>query len=174
MQVPRNPQDRDISKCNEVQNVCVRNKVTYFNRAAKAAWLAVTLPMYSSRASALVAALQFITGEYGCSARFPRDRTITLQAPQIVAELAVLSQDLDLGTDLRRLNGRPANPAFDAFWAKAQSLLEEYKRVDDRRHGECNVCVFSLACYTLTLSCDAMQTLSRVLCSCLSPSPLVT
>lgn len=85
----------------------------------------------------MVAAYQFFTGEHTIAfVRFPRDRSLQWQAPQQLAELAVLSQDFDLGADLRRLNGKHSNPDFDPFWEKAQFLLEEYRRVDDRRHGE--------------------------------------
>ena len=83
----------------------------------------------------MVAAFKFFTGEHMSGTSFPRDKSIDRQAPQLAAELAVLSQDLELGVDLRRLNGRPSDPGFDAFWEKANFLLEEYKRVDDRRHG---------------------------------------
>ena len=34
--------------------------------------------------------------------------------------------------------------AFDTFWEKAEFLLEEYKRVDDRRHGESPPLCFSM------------------------------
>ena len=61
---------------------------------------------------------------------------MVLQGPQSAAELALLSQDEDICLDLRYLNSRPSDPAFDAFWAKAGVLLEEYRRVDDRRHGK--------------------------------------
>ena len=84
----------------------------------------------------MVSAFQFFTGEYTGGVRFPRDRTQDNQAPQQAAEMALLSQDPDIGNDLRRLNGRAIDPVFDPFWAKAQEILEEYKRVHDRRHGE--------------------------------------
>ena len=115
---------------------CTARQVLYYNRAARAAWVACTKPLYISSVSAMVAALQFFTGEYTQGIRFPRDRAVEFHGPQAASEFAVLSQDEDLGEDLRRLNGRPQDPAFDLFWSCAQRLLEEYKRVDDRRHGK--------------------------------------
>ena len=109
-------------------------RIIYYNRAAKEALLACTSPLFISNTSAAVAAFQYITGEFASQYRFPRDRASDRQGPQIAAEFACLCQDVDIGQDLRRLNGRPEDPAFDAFWEKAQFLLEEYKRVDDRRH----------------------------------------
>lgn len=84
----------------------------------------------------MVSTIQYFTGEYLSKCVFPRDRAVVLQGPQSAAELALLSQDEDICLDLRYLNGRPSDPAFDAFWAKAGVLLEEYRRVDDRRHGK--------------------------------------
>ena len=136
IQVPRIEADRDPQMTARIQASLVARQTVYYNRAARSAMLAVTQPLYISASSAMVACLEFFTGEYMTKARFPRDRTVERQTPQIAAELAVLSQDLDLGMDLRRLNARPEDPAFDKFWAKACHLLEEYKRVDDRRHGE--------------------------------------
>ena len=37
--------------------------------------------------------------------------------------------------NLKTLNDRPNDSPFDIFWAKAQLLLEEFKKVYDRRHG---------------------------------------
>ena len=128
---------RDLQKTTDLQSQCVQMQTLYYNRAARSALLAVTKPLYVSAASAMVAAVQFFCGEHISSISITRDRALGNQGPQDAAEFAVLSGDPDLGTDLRRLNGRPNDPAFDEFWDMARSILEEYKRCDDRRHGEC-------------------------------------
>jgi len=53
-----------------------------------------------------------------------------------MAEMALATQDYDILQDLRELNGRPKNTAFDVFWGEMKSLLESHARVDDRRHGK--------------------------------------
>jgi hypothetical protein len=83
----------------------------------------------------LLASVAYFTGEFGTSISLPSDKSIENQRPQICAELALPTQDEDIVLDLRTLNGRPNDPAFDIFWAKGNFLLEEFKKVDDRRHG---------------------------------------
>ena len=77
----------------------------------------------------------YFIGEFIIALGTPKDRTSDFQRPQLAAELALLTQDEDIAMDLRTLNGIPNNREFDPFWAKAQLLLEEFKKVDDRRHG---------------------------------------
>ena len=52
----------------------------------------------------MVAAYQYVTGEIMSSVSFPRDRAVELQGPQMAAELAVLSQDPNLGIDESRMH----------------------------------------------------------------------
>jgi len=143
--VPTLATDRDLQKTVDLQNQCVANQKRYYNRATRNALLAVVSPLYISSKSALMATVTYFTGEFNISVSLPSDRTVDNQAPQIVARLALLTQDEDIALDLRRLNGRPSNPAFDSFWAKADFLLEEFKKVDDRRHGAFNIysCIYS-------------------------------
>lgn len=138
VQVPLLPRDRDLAKTLELQNDCVSRRTLYYNRAMKSAVCSLIKPLHIASKSAMVAAFQFITGQFNASAavHFPSDKTLQDQRPIIAAELAMLSNDPDIILDLRSLNGRVSDPAFDAFWQKVDSLLEEYKRVDDRRHGE--------------------------------------
>jgi hypothetical protein len=82
-----------------------------------------------------LASVTYFNGEFSIPVSTPKDRTIEFQRPQIAAQLALLIQDEDIAMDLRKLNGIPNDPAFDSFWAKAQLLLEEFKKVDDRRYG---------------------------------------
>ena len=46
------------------------------------------------------------------------------------------SNDTDLLWDLRKLNGRPKNPAFDPFWHELQKYIDEFAAVDERRHSD--------------------------------------
>ena len=91
-----------------------------------------------------MATVTYFTGEFNIIVSLPSDRTIEHQVPQIAARLALLTQDEDIALNLRRLNGRPSNPGFDSFWAKAEFLLEEFKKVDYRRHGALHSLVYFL------------------------------
>ena len=142
--VPTLVEDRDLQKTIDLQNQCVSKQKIYYNRATRIAFLAVAQPLYMSSKSALMASVKYFTGEYSVAISTPSDRSIENQRPQIAAELALLTQDEDIALDLRILNGRPNNPAFDSFWAKGKFLLEEYRKVDDRRHG-----AFTFACFCL-------------------------
>ena len=46
------------------------------------------------------------------------------------------SNDTDLLWDLRKLNGRPKNPAFDPFWQEIQKYKDAFAAVDERRHSD--------------------------------------
>ena len=46
------------------------------------------------------------------------------------------SNDTDLLWDLRKLNGRPQNPAFNPFWEELQKYIDEFAAVDERRHSD--------------------------------------
>jgi len=113
----------------------VAKRKHYFNIATKIALLAVVSLLYISSKSALLATVTYFTGELNINVSLPSHRTVDNQVPQINARLALLTQDENTALDLRRLNGRPSNLGFDSFWAKAEFLLEEFKKVDYRRHG---------------------------------------
>jgi hypothetical protein len=50
--------------------------------------------------------------------------------------LVTSAHDFDIISDLKELNGRPQNPAFDICSREIKSLLEAHARVDDKRHGK--------------------------------------
>ena len=91
--------------------------------------------MYVSSKSAQRASVAYFSGGYAVAISTPSDSTIDNQRPQIAAKLARSTQNEDIAMDLKTINGRPNDPTFDTFWVKADYLLEEYKRFDDRRHG---------------------------------------
>ena len=53
-----------------------------------------------------------------------------------MAEMNSATQDFDLISDLRELNGRPKDTPFEILWCEIKSLLEAHARVDDIRHRE--------------------------------------
>jgi hypothetical protein len=133
--VPTLPSNRDLQKTVDLQNQCVAKQKIYYNKATRLAFLAVADPLYISSKSALLASVTYFTGEFNIAVSIPSDRTIANQGPQFAAQLALLTQNEDIALDLRYLNGRPTSTGFDFYWAKAEFLLEEFKKVDDRRHG---------------------------------------
>jgi hypothetical protein len=50
-----------------------------------------------------------------------------------VAKFALNCRNPDIVTDLRTLNARPRNDAFDQFWAMMAQVVDG--RVNDRRHS---------------------------------------
>jgi hypothetical protein len=120
--IPKLFDDRDLQKTITLQNQCVAKQTIYYNRATRIAFLAVVEPLYICSKSALLASVTYFNGEFSIPVSTPKDRTIEFQRPQIAAELALLAQDEDIAMDLRTLNGRPNDHAFDIFWAKAKLL----------------------------------------------------
>jgi len=55
----------------------------------------------------------------------------------IAARYALNFQDPEVIVDLRKLNARANNPAFDPFWACMAKFVEG--RVEDCQHGELHV-----------------------------------
>jgi len=141
--VPTLVADRDLQKTMDLQNECVARQKQYYNKATRVALLAVVSPLYISSKSVLLATVTYFTSEFNINVSLPSDRTVNNQEPQIAARLSLLTQDEDIALDLRRLNGGPSNPGFDLFSAKVEFLLEEFKKVDDRRHGAFH----SLVCF---------------------------
>ena len=75
-----------------------------------------------------------------------------------MAEMALATQDYDILQDLRELNGRQKNEAFDVFWDEMQSLLESHACVDDRRHGKSKHYAWSAFCNCYAqITGDAIQ-----------------
>jgi hypothetical protein len=112
-----------------------QNTIIYRTRAERSAYLATVVKtnFISSRAAAQ-AVYEFITGDV-----MPKS---TLSSEAIAAaRFALNSQDPDIIVDLRKLNGRITNDLFDPFWAKMAAVVEG--RVDDRRHGEYIVYLYS-------------------------------
>ena len=89
-----------------------------------------TQALYIQRLHASCAIFKHLTGD-----NLPRDRCKGRDNARVMAEMALVTQDYDILRDLRELNGRPKNEAFDVFWGEMKSLLESHVRVDDRRHG---------------------------------------
>jgi len=142
--VPKLHDERDLQKIIQLQNQCVAKQTIYYNKATRNAFLAIAEPSYINRKSAVLTCVTYFTGEFNITIKTPIDKTSEGQRPQLAAEFALLTQDEDIALDLRTLNGRPKDPAFDPFWAKAKLLLEEYKKVDDRRHGALLLFLFLL------------------------------
>ena len=55
------------------------------------------------------------------------------------------SQDTDLIFDLRKNNGRPADPKFDPFWEEMGKYLEEKSAVHERRHTDTQYLPFAIS-----------------------------
>ena len=66
----------------------------------------------------------------------PRERCNGKEDAMIMAEVALVAQDINMIQDLRILNGRPQNKLFDVFWIEIKALIKSHARVDDRRHVE--------------------------------------
>jgi len=85
----------------------------------------------------------------------PRDRSKGKDSAILLAEMALATQDFDLISDLRDMNGRPKDKSFDIFWIEIMSILEAHARVDDRRHGNTMMpmLIFHLYIFTVNLRC---------------------
>ena len=55
------------------------------------------------------------------------------------------SQDTDLLFDLRRNNGKVADPKFDPFWEEIGKYLDEKSAVHERRHGDTQYMPFAIS-----------------------------
>jgi hypothetical protein len=99
--VPTLATDRDLQKTIDLQNQCVAKQTIYYNRATRMAFLAVVDPLYISSKSALLASVNYFTGEFNIAVSLPSDRTVDNQGPQIVARLALLTQNEDIALDFR-------------------------------------------------------------------------
>lgn len=124
----------------------------HYNRAARDAWLSVSERSFSCSKAGATAALAYIFDDLhmGGSIRFPADKRKESQALEAAIELSLLSGEPDIAMDLRAFNGRPNNPGLDAFWNKSQELLQEFTRVDDRRHGV-GLCPYMYVVYVVGL-----------------------
>ncbi len=92
-----------------------------------------TQALYIQIRAAACAIFKHLTGD-----NLPRDRCKGRDNARVMAEMALATRDYDILQDLRELNGRPKNAAFDVFWGEMKSLLESHACVDDRRHGKSN------------------------------------
>uniref|UniRef100_A0A7S1X048 Uncharacterized protein n=1 Tax=Tetraselmis chuii TaxID=63592 RepID=A0A7S1X048_9CHLO len=88
----------------------------------------------TSGAAAANAVYSFIAAATG-SAQLPMERSEDGRRALLAAHLVMLSDCMDLAYDLRAYNGRPDSGAFEEFWNTLADMVEEYKKVDDRRHG---------------------------------------
>ena len=62
-----------------------------------------------------------------------------------VCRFLLEGQDSDLIYDLRKNNGHPADPKFDAFWEELQKYLDEKSAVHERRQSEIQYLPFAIS-----------------------------
>jgi hypothetical protein len=139
--IPRNITLRCETTSMRLSLECAADVSLYQTRAQKTLFFATTMnPSFISSKVAAAALWHYITG----GDHLPRDSTKARRDAIAVATLALDTQDFELVKDLRYLNGRPTSESFLPFWDRVGTLLAEYKRVDDRRHGACTS-LFALA-----------------------------
>ena len=130
--VPLTPRLRDENRSYHCQKEAEKSVNKFATRAAKQLFFASTVsPMFIDNKTGAAAVYKYLTGD-----QLPTDMGKSRTEAIRVAELALASQDFELVSDLRALNGRPTSGKFDAFWEEfAIQLDESMTRVDDRRHG---------------------------------------
>ena len=130
--IPSNTASRDDNKAFQLQTDCLNDIPLYHTRVKKAMFLSTTVhPSFIDSKAAACAMYKYLTGD-----NLPTERCKGKESAIRVAEIALATQDFDIIQDLRELNGRPKDIAFDVFWSEIKSLVEAHARVDDRRHGE--------------------------------------
>ncbi len=106
------------------------NQERHFGRAVMSTYLgAIVGPDFIHSKCAAKAVWQFITGcsvDAGCGGN------------AIAATWALHSCDKGIVMDMRAMNGKTKDPAYDHFWEELSRQLETYKTVHSRRHaGNC-------------------------------------
>jgi len=102
--------------------------ILYHSRAERSVYLATVINKnFVNSTYATHAMYEFITG-----ARMPA-QTNCIEA-LTAARYAINYQDPEVIVDLRKLNARMNNPAFDPLWACMAEIVEG--RVEDRQHGK--------------------------------------
>ena len=133
--VPLSPTERSSAKSAKLFNECTRRQSVYLSRAAASLFTAAMQKAdLTSGAAAANAVYSFIAAATG-SAQLPMERSEDGRRALLAAHLVMLSDCMDLAYDLRAYNGRPDSGAFEEFWNTLADMVEEYKKVDDRRHG---------------------------------------
>ena len=146
--IPHRTSARDETLSFRLYTKCLADIPIYHSRVKKSLFLASTVhPSFIHSRAAAKAIWEYITGD-----RLPTNHSKYSQNAITLSAFALASQDLDIATDLRTLNGRPDSGKFDCFLDTAKAYLESLARVDDRRHGEVPRPFDILPCWSIKLS----------------------
>ncbi len=151
--IPRVVNDRDENKTFQLSVGCLESITMYRTWAMKCVFISeIVSPSFVSSKAVANAVYEYITGN-----KLPCDTSIDKGNAFRVVELSLATQDFDIATDLREMNGRPKSDTFDPCWREVDSFLTPQVRVDDRRHG--NVCFMPVAMSTPDLRRQVVQRL---------------